>query len=192
MLDSKARPVISKLTDVIGRGLAKMGFTANSLTLMGLAASGVSAGFLASGHRIVAGAVLLGGGLIDVFDGAVARARGSSGPKGAFLDSVCDRASDGAVLGALVWWEVERAPRLAVLALVVLIASFLVSYTKARAQSLGFKCDVGVAERAERVLVLGVGLISGLIEPALWVLAVATLVTVVQRVVVVLRQASPE
>ncbi|HEV7534831.1 MAG TPA: CDP-alcohol phosphatidyltransferase family protein, partial [Acidimicrobiia bacterium] len=128
----------------------------------------------------------------DVLDGAVAKSGGTAGPRGAFFDSVCDRVSDGAVLGGAAWYYAGRDPHLSVLAFAVAMLSLLVSYERSRAESLGFNGKGGLMERAERMVVLGVGLTFGRLTFALWVLALLTAVTVVQRFLLVWRQATPE
>jgi CDP-diacylglycerol--glycerol-3-phosphate 3-phosphatidyltransferase len=143
-----------------------------------------------TGHLFWGGAVSLLAGLPDMLDGAVAKASGSAGPRGAFFDSVVDRLSDAAVLIGVVFWAAADGPaRAAPLAAGVLALSLAVSYVKARAQSLGFDCEVGIAERPERLIVLGAALVTGLVEPGLWLLLAATAITVGQRVVHVWRQA---
>jgi CDP-diacylglycerol--glycerol-3-phosphate 3-phosphatidyltransferase len=191
LLSSKARAVARHVVDPVGQALARAGVTANALTIAGLAGSAAAGALVGAGWTTIGGAVTLLAGLPDMLDGAVAKASGSAGARGAFLDSVTDRLSDGAILLGVIWLAADTdQPRVAVLAALVLTLSQIVSYTKARAQSLGFTCDVGIAERAERVVVLGLALLLGLLEAGLWVLAVATAVTVGQRVWTVLQQAS--
>jgi CDP-diacylglycerol--glycerol-3-phosphate 3-phosphatidyltransferase len=102
---------------------------------------------------------------------------------------VVDRLSDAAVLAGIVWLaSVRGQPTLVMLAALVLGLSLIVSYIKARAESLGFVCNVGIAERPERVIVLGIALLIGHAEAGLWVLAAGTAVTVVQRILVVWQQ----
>jgi CDP-diacylglycerol---glycerol-3-phosphate 3-phosphatidyltransferase len=133
----------------------------------------------------------------DMLDGAVARARGTSGPWGAFLDSTLDRVGDGAVFGALALWYAGRGNDLTLCAVAIydLVAGAVTSYAKARAESLGMTCNVGIAERGERlVAILVLTGLSGLFGVAvlrdigLWGLAVATTVTVAQRMIEVRRQ----
>jgi CDP-diacylglycerol--glycerol-3-phosphate 3-phosphatidyltransferase len=190
MLSSKARTAANRVTEPVGRALARTGVTANALTMVGLAGSVIAGGFVGAGQERLGGVITLLAGLPDVLDGAVAKASGSSGPRGAFLDSVVDRLSDAAVLLGVVWLAADTGqPRLAVLAALVMALAMVISYTKARALSLGFSCEVGIAERPERVLLLGGFLLLGLIEVGLWVLLVLTAITVVQRVWTVWRQA---
>jgi CDP-diacylglycerol--glycerol-3-phosphate 3-phosphatidyltransferase len=191
VLSSKARSAVRHVVDPVGQSLARAGVTANTLTLLGLCGSLGAGVLIGTGRMVLGGLVSLLAGLPDVLDGAVAKASGSAGARGAFLDSVVDRLSDAAVLLGVIWLAADRnTPRLAVLAALVLTFSLIVSYTKARAQSLGFSCDVGVAERPERVIVLGLALLLGVLEAGLWVLLAATVVTVAQRVWTVWQQAS--
>jgi CDP-diacylglycerol---glycerol-3-phosphate 3-phosphatidyltransferase len=186
---NKARNSFRHVTEPAGHALAKAGFTANSLTVIGLAGS-VGAGILiASGYARVGGLLSLLSGLPDMLDGAVAKATGRSSRRGAFLDSVVDRLSDAAVLAGIVWLGISRnEPRVAVLAAMVLALSLIVSYVKARAESLGYECNVGIAERPERVVVLGVALLVGHVLAGLWVLVIAAAITVVQRIMRVWQQ----
>jgi CDP-diacylglycerol---glycerol-3-phosphate 3-phosphatidyltransferase len=190
---NKARNSFRHVTEPAGHALAKAGFTANSLTVIGLAGS-VSAGILiASGYARVGGLLSLLSGLPDMLDGAVAKATGRSSRRGAFLDSVVDRLSDAAVLAGIVWLGISRnEPRVAVLAAMVLALSLIVSYVKARAESLGYECNVGIAERPERVVVLGVALLVGHVLAGLWVLVIAAAITVVQRIMRVWQQPDVE
>lgn len=137
--------------------------------------------------------------LTDLVDGAMARRRGQTGPFGAWLDSTCDRVADAAIFtGLLLWFTGEGDDRLlAGVTLFCLVGGSVVSYAKARAEGLGLTCDVGLAERAERLILVLLGtLLAGLgltaaLGVALWLLAAATAVTVVQRLVEVRRQAVP-
>jgi CDP-diacylglycerol---glycerol-3-phosphate 3-phosphatidyltransferase len=190
---NKARNSFRHVTEPAGHALAKAGFTANSLTVIGLAGS-VSAGVLiASGHARVGGLLSLLSGLPDMLDGAVAKATGRSSRRGAFLDSVVDRLSDAAVLAGIIWLGIaSNQPRVAVLAAMVMALSLIVSYVKARAESLGYECNVGIAERPERVVVLGIALLVGHVLAGLWVLVVAAAITVIQRVMRVWQQPDVE
>src|SRR4051812_37962050 len=136
--------------------------------------------------------------LLDMLDGALARARGGGSVFGAVLDSVGDRAADAAIFGALVWWYSGRGDNrlLVLLALICLVLGVLTSYIKARAEGAGLSCNVGIVERTERLILVltGAGL-TGLGVPyavhvALWVLLVGSAVPVVQRVLVVRRDGS--
>jgi len=182
--------------DPMGRALVRLGVTPDAVTIAGTV--GVIAGsvfLLARGSLVAATIVITLCCLLDVLDGAMARARGYSTRYGGLLDSTMDRVADGAVFGALVWWffvSDQRVP--AVVALVCLVGGQVVSYVKARAEGLGFTCDVGLAERMERLILAGIGgLLTGFGVPwglpaAIWLLAVLTVITVVQRLVHVRRQ----
>ena len=128
----------------------------------------------------------------DLLDGAVAKASGTASPRGAFFDSVVDRVSDMLVLGGVAWYLASiDGGHAAMLPLAVLGASSLVSYERARAESLGFTARGGLMERAERMIAIGVGLLfSALMVPILWLMLALTLFTAVHRFVMVWRQAS--
>jgi CDP-diacylglycerol---glycerol-3-phosphate 3-phosphatidyltransferase len=190
---NKARNSFRHVTEPAGHALAKAGFTANSLTVIGLAGSVSAGALIASGHVRVGGLLSLLSGLPDMLDGAVAKATGRNSRRGAFLDSVVDRLSDAAVLAGILWLGVaSNEARVAVLAAMVMALSLIVSYVKARAESLGYECNVGIAERPERVVVLGIALLVGHVLAGLWVLVVAAAITVVQRVMRVWQQPDVE
>lgn len=174
---------VEAVTSPIGRGLARTGVTPNALTTAGLVLTGVAAWFVANGRPVTGGLVLVAGGLMDTFDGAVARAAGRSTPFGGFLDSVSDRIADGVILGALAWWVADQ-PRVFALAVTALVAAEVTSYVRAKAESIDLACSVGILERGERAVLLMAALVfhRWLLEPVLWVLAVGGVVTVVQRV----------
>jgi CDP-diacylglycerol--glycerol-3-phosphate 3-phosphatidyltransferase len=198
MLNLHARPALNRVLSPIGAGLARTGVTPDMITVVGTV--GVATGalvFYPRGHLFGGTVFITAFVFSDLLDGVVARARGTSGPWGAFLDSTLDRIGDGAIFGGLLWWYAGRGhqPILGALTLACLIGGTVISYAKARAEGLGFTCNVGIAERSERLIVVLVTTgFSGLGVPyiaaaGLWVLAVATAFTVVQRFVVVRRQA---
>jgi CDP-diacylglycerol--glycerol-3-phosphate 3-phosphatidyltransferase len=173
--------------------------TPNMLTLFGLVITGVGALLVATGQLLVGGIVLTFAGLFDIFDGALARAAGKVYRYGAFLDSTVDRYSEGVVyLGILIYFLDQHDGLRPIIVLIALAGSFLVSYVRARAQSLGFTCDVGILARPERVVIIVAGLlleslgikIGGWtpLTVALVILAVGTNFTAVQRVWVVWQQ----
>jgi CDP-diacylglycerol--glycerol-3-phosphate 3-phosphatidyltransferase len=190
------RPALSRLLTPVGELLARTPVTPNAITVTGTL--GMTAGALAlfpTGHLFAGTMVCTFFVLADMLDGALARVKGTSGRFGAFLDSTLDRVADAAVFGGLVLWFMLGGHNrlLAGVALFCLVAGTLVSYAKARAEGLGLRCDVGLAERTERLLIglVATGL-SGLgvpyILPAgLWLLAVASAVTFGQRVLAVYR-----
>jgi CDP-diacylglycerol--glycerol-3-phosphate 3-phosphatidyltransferase len=173
---------VAAVVGPFGRGLARLGVSPNALTTFGLVLTAGAAVSIARGHPILAGTLLLLGGAMDTFDGAVARAAARSTPFGGFYDSVSDRIADGMILAGIVWHVIDR-PRLLLLALVALVAAEVTSYVRARAESIDLECEVGILERAERALLLIVGLfVAPAFEPVLWVLAIGGTITVVQRV----------
>ncbi|MBL7494760.1 CDP-alcohol phosphatidyltransferase family protein [Frankia sp. CNm7] len=197
MLASKARPQINRLLEPFSRWAARTSLSPDLVTIIGtIGVVGGALGFFTRGVFFLGTIVITLFVFSDLIDGAIARARGISSKWGAFLDSTSDRLGDGAVFGSLVIWyagEGDSLP-LAGAALISLVAAAVTSYVKARAESLGFTCDVGLAERGERLLLLlvaaglyGLG-VPYLLPVALWVLAAATVITVAQRIWHVYRQ----
>jgi CDP-diacylglycerol--glycerol-3-phosphate 3-phosphatidyltransferase len=199
----------------LARWLAARGVTPDALTVAGLAFSILTALLFARGDFLAAAFILSLTGLCDMLDGDVARLRGVSSPFGAFLDSTLDRAGEGALFAGLAYYYFTRAQggvvwfrgdqmgerfgdpdghTLAVLALATMILSFLVSYTRARAEGLGLDCKVGIMERPERILALLAGALLGarFMPGVLGILFLLTLVTVVQRVYHVRRLTRPD
>lgn len=199
MLDNaKARRSLARFVDPVARLLLRLKVTPDGITWFGCGATiFVSAAFLAQGEFLI-GAILFGlFGLIDVLDGTMARMLGTSGPWGAFLDSTLDRISDSAVICALIYFYINTQGennQLAVVAgIVSLVMSLMTSYARAKAESLDATCTVGIAERAERNLIIWVALlISALVTDvmpyALALLAVVSTITVIQRLLFVRKQ----
>jgi CDP-diacylglycerol--glycerol-3-phosphate 3-phosphatidyltransferase len=184
------RPGFTRLFNPVIQALARTPVTPNMVTVAGTA--GVSASALALfpiGELFPGAAVATVFVFTDMLDGMLARVKGDSGPWGAFLDSTMDRVGDAAVFGGLTIWFI-RDPAdhvLAVVTLFCLACGMCVSYVRARAQSLGLACDVGLIERPERLLIgLTAAGLSGLGVPyvlpiGLWALAAGSLFTLVQR-----------
>ncbi len=180
----------------MGGFLARIGVTPNWLTFFGLLLNIPTAILIGSGRVFTAFWLLAGGGLMDLLDGAVAKARGGGTRRGAFFDSVADRASDALVFGGCAWLLAKDSPFLAVLPLACLATANLTSYTRSKAAEHGFDAHVGIMERAERLILLGLGLLfqtwfSALV-PALWVLLALSGVTAVHRFFAVWRQGEAE
>jgi CDP-diacylglycerol--glycerol-3-phosphate 3-phosphatidyltransferase len=178
------------LATSLALGLGRTGITPNGLTVIGLLLNVAVAIMLAGGHLMLGGVMLLFAGAFDMLDGALARATNQTTKFGAFFDSTLDRYSELIVLfGLLV--VLQASGRLTEAALVYAAAagSVLVSYARARAEALGFDCEVGLLGRPERIIVLAAGLIFGdqALLIALWLLAILTNVTAVQRIVHVWR-----
>lgn len=192
MFDKRCRTGVERGLRPVGSGLGKAGITPDQLTALGVLISALAAFAVASGRPLV-GALLLGASAIpDLLDGAVAKATGAASPRGAFFDSVSDRVSDTLVLGGVAWYLASaHGGHAALLPFAVVGASNLVSYERARAESLGFSARGGLMERAERMILLGLGMaFTAFLVPALWLMLVLTLVTAGHRFVMVWRQAS--
>ncbi|HVL98506.1 MAG TPA: CDP-alcohol phosphatidyltransferase family protein [Egibacteraceae bacterium] len=187
-LNAYARAATDRVLTPVGRAMARMGLTANGLTTAGLVLSAAGAAVVLAGYPRAGAWVLAVGAATDAFDGIVARERGTAGPFGAFYDSVADRVGDVLIFGTVAWL-VRDDPLLFGVAVFVLGGSQLTSYIRAKAESLGWNATVGVLERAERVIIILLAIHFAFVPLALWVLAAGTLVTVVQRVRAVLRQA---
>lgn len=177
-------------TETIGRLIGATGLTPNMLTVFGLLLNCGAAALILAGSLVAGGIVFLLASAFDMLDGAVARATGSASAFGAFLDSTLDRYSEGVVFAALIAVFAARGEEGHALgAALALTGSLLVSYARARAEGLGLECEVGLLQRPERVVILGLGLLVPglLLEAVVWFLAVVTNVTVLQRVLHVRR-----
>lgn len=171
--------------------LQATGVTPNGLTVIGFLLTTVAALLLARGSFLYGGLMLLIAALFDMLDGHLARATGQSTKFGAFFDSSIDRYSESVVLIALIYYysAASSRPLEPVLIAVTLVGSLMVSYTRARAEALGVECKVGLLQRPERVILLIIGLlIPFLMTAVLWLLAVFTNVTALQRIYEVYRQ----
>lgn len=196
ILSVVGKQATARLLDPIGQALLRAGVSPNAVTMLGTA--GVIAGafgFAARGKFIAAVVVITLCGLTDVMDGAMARSRGTTSRYGALLDSTMDRVADGAIFAGIIWWYHTQSDAWAMAAgLICLVMGQIVSYVKARAEGLGFDCHVGLVERAERLIIVGVGALLtafGLqwgLPAALWLVAVGSVVTIVQRMLHVGRQ----
>ena len=192
MFDKRCRPGVERGLRPVGSDLGKVGITANQLTAAGIVISVLAGLAIAQGWLIWGLVLLFLSGVTDVLDGAVAKASGTSSPRGAFFDSVSDRVSDTFVLGGIAWYLASvDGGHAALLPFAVVGASNLISYERARAESLGFNARGGLMERAERMLLVAVGLaFSAILVPVLWVMLALTVFTAVQRFVMVWRQGS--
>lgn len=192
MFDNRCRAGVERSLKPVGTGLKKVGISADQLTVLGLVLSAACAVAIGNGWLFVGWCLLAASAVPDVLDGAVAKASGTSSPRGAFFDSVVDRVSDTLVLGGLAWYLAStHSPHMAILPLAIVGASNLVSYERARAESLGFTARGGLMERAERMIAIGLGLLfSFVMIPLLWLMLGLTLLTAIQRFAMVWRQAS--
>jgi len=194
MFDGNFRAEAERKLQPVGQQLKRTGITADHITLLGVAISIGAAVAIGAGALRAGLALLILTALPDLLDGAVAKASGTASKRGAFFDSVADRFTDAMLLGGVAWYLSTSHPgRIAVLPLAVLGASMLISYERAKAESLGFDAKGGLMERAERFIMLGFGLLfSELLVGVLWVMLALSTITAAQRFVKVWRQASRE
>ncbi len=172
--------------------------TPNAISVTGLIGNLIAAVLILEHHFVLAGVAFILGSLCDMFDGRYSRMSGKGTPFGAFLDSTLDRVEEGIVLAAVAVWFAQDGNDVAVGATVIaVVGSYMVSYTRARAEALGVGGKVGIASRAVRVVILSAGLVFAagelvpdfdLLEPAIYVMAALTVFTALQRVLHVRRQ----
>jgi CDP-diacylglycerol---glycerol-3-phosphate 3-phosphatidyltransferase len=191
MFDGRWRGAVDRSTGPVGRKLQRIGVTADMLTATGLISATATAVAVGTGHLHLAIVLLILTGLHDLLDGPVAKASGTSSVRGAFFDSVTDRVSDVLILGGVAWYlETTHPGHLVLLPFAVLGATSLVSYQRAKAESLGISAKGGLMERAERMILLGIGFLSpSFLVPVLWVMLGLTMATAVGRFVKVWRLA---
>lgn len=188
MFTTRFETWVRRRAEALMKAIGRVPVTPNQVTVIGLGLTFVAAGLVAFGQLRWAGVVLIVAGSFDILDGALARSTHASYPYGAFLDSTLDRYSEGAIYAGLAAYFVGMGgplQRWLVLAtLAALAGSFLVSYVRARAQSLGFTCETGLFARPERVVVTVVGLILGgvVLYAVVFLLAILTNITALQRI----------
>ena len=172
----------------IAQALAKSDVSPNHVTVAGLLVNVAAAWLIMQEAFFFAGVIYLLGGGVDLLDGMLARASDKVSAAGAYLDSMLDRISEGVVLAAISYvFAREGQAGDASLVLLALLGSLMVSYTRARAEALGIDCKMGVATRAERVVLVAFGLVTGWLAPVIYVLVVLTGITVIQRIHATLR-----
>ena len=172
--------------------------TPNAISVTGLVGNLIAAALIFEEHFVLGAIAFILGSLCDMLDGRYSRMSGKGTPFGAFLDSTLDRVEEGVVLAAVATWFAKNSNDLAVAATVLtVVGSYMVSYTRARAEALGVECKVGIASRAVRVVILSAGLLFAageivpefdLLEPAIYAMAALTLFTTFQRVLHVRKQ----
>ncbi len=192
MLLSSIKAPVTRIITPLCRGLLRAGITPNWVSAVGGIGSSLSAALLyGSGHFFAGSIVVAIFVLFDLFDGAMARLAGTSSRWGALLDSTLDRIADASIFGAMAYWFSQSHDRNVPIMLGILVASYIISYIKARAEALDIECDGGVAERSERlVLILIVAALHGLgisyiFTAGIWVLLILCLITVLQRLSIV-------
>jgi CDP-diacylglycerol---glycerol-3-phosphate 3-phosphatidyltransferase len=192
MFDGRWRDAVDRSTGPVGSALHRRGITADVLTATGLISATATAAAVASGHLHIAIVLLILTGLHDLLDGPVAKAAGTASVRGAFFDSVTDRVADALLMGGVSWYLIGRHEgHLALLPLAVLGVTALVSYERAKAESLGLSAKGGLMERAERMILLGVAFLdSAFVIPVLWAMLVLISVTAIARFIKVWNEAS--
>ena len=189
MLRVPLKSGVTRLITPLARGMVAMGLTANAITVVGAIGSWLSSLYFFSQGDFFVGTLVIAFFLLsDLFDGTIARMTHSQGSRfGALLDSTLDRVSDAVIIIALLIWAVDREPNWHLPLYLALLTGFLISYIKARAEALDISCEVGIAERAERLIVLltstglfGLGVESAMVI-GLWFLTVINVITVFQR-----------
>ena len=196
MLHRSIKAPVTRVITPLCRGLLKAGITPNLMSAFGGVGSSLAAVLLfGSGHFFAATVVTTALVLFDLLDGTMARLSNTTSRWGAMLDSTLDRISDAAILGSIAYWLSKSHDRALPLVLALLILGSLISYIKARAEALDIACNGGIAERTERLIIvlLTAGLDGIHVHYAfaigLWLLFVLSVITVIQRLVIVYRGA---
>ena len=192
MFDGKFRAPIDKAMKPVGDALRRTGLTPDHLTIVGLVVGAGAAVAIGAGELGIGLVLAILAALPDLLDGALARASGAASQRGAFFDSTVDRITDALLLGGIAWHVAStESAHMSMLPFAVMGVSSLISYQRAKAESLGLEAKGGLLERAERIVLICLGLLfEVLLIPILWVMLVLTCVTAVQRFVKVWRQAA--
>lgn len=192
-LTDQLRTRLKGVLDPLGTFFNRIGLMPNTMTILGLVGNTFGAFLLAQGHMLAGGILILLMGPVDALDGTMARLRGEAGKFGAFVDSVTDRYSELVIFGGLLYYYVRQGDGLATLAVYAAAAgSVLVSYVRARGQSVGWDTKVGILTRMERYLVLAPALVVNWPLVGIWIIAILGNLTALQRIIDVRRQAYGE
>jgi CDP-diacylglycerol--glycerol-3-phosphate 3-phosphatidyltransferase len=192
MFDGHLRSSVDKAVKPLGDGLRRTRMTPDHLTIAGMVIAIGAALAIGAGHLPLGLLLVILAALPDLLDGALAKASNTSSQRGAFFDSVVDRVTDALLFGGVAWYFTnEHSPKTALLPLAVSAVSSVISYERAKAESLGLSAKGGLMERAERIILLCLGLLFPvLLLPIMWIMLVLTSITAVQRFVKVWRQAA--
>jgi CDP-diacylglycerol--glycerol-3-phosphate 3-phosphatidyltransferase len=192
VFDGRFRSRVDKGVSPIGSALGRTGLSPDHLTAFGLVMAFPAAVAIGTGRLGLGLILLIVSAIPDLLDGALAKASGTASKRGAFFDSVADRVTDAVILGGLAWYlQTTRHGHAALLPFSILAVSTLISYERAKAESLGFTARGGLMERAERIILLCIGLFASVIlVPILWAMLILTGATAVERFVKVWRQAT--
>ncbi len=191
MFDGKFRAPVDKAVKPVGRALRRTGLTPDHLTIVGLLVGIGAAVAIGAGELKIGLVLVILAALPDLLDGALAKATEAASPRGAFFDSTVDRITDALLMGGIAWYFASTEdPHLTLLPFAVAAVSSLISYQRAKAESLGIDAKGGLMERAERIIAICIGLLfEPLLIPILWIMLVLTSITAIQRFVKVWRQA---
>jgi CDP-diacylglycerol--glycerol-3-phosphate 3-phosphatidyltransferase len=191
VFDGKFRTPIDRAVKPLGNALRRTGLTPDHLTVIGLLIGVGAAVAIGAGHLLLGLVLVILAALPDLLDGALAKASNVASQRGAFFDSTVDRITDMVLFGGVAWYLASAdSPHMAMLPFAVMGLSSLISYQRAKAESLGLEAKGGLMERAERVVLLCIGLVwEPLLVPVLWIMLVLTAITAVQRFLKVWRQA---
>ena len=183
MFDGKFRTAVDARTAPIGKTLVKLGFSADALTGSGLLFAGATGWAIGTGRHLLAVVLLTLTGAHDLLDGPVAKASKLSSKRGSFFDSVIDRVSDALILGGVAYFLVaQQRGELVLLPFAIMTTTFMISYQRSKAESLGLEAKGGLMERAERMILMGVALLHhSLFIPVLWLLLILTAFTAIGR-----------
>jgi CDP-diacylglycerol--glycerol-3-phosphate 3-phosphatidyltransferase len=192
MFDGTFRKPVDKAVKPIGNALRKTGLTPDHLTILGLIVGIAAAVAIGAGQLQLGVLLVILAALPDLFDGALAKATDASSQRGAFFDSTVDRVTDAFLLGGIAWYLAgAESPYMTILPFAVMAVSSIISYERAKAESLGIEAKGGLMERAERIIALLVGLLFPvLLIPILWIMLVLTTITAIQRFIKVWKQAA--
>lgn len=198
MFDGDFRDQVDRAVQPVGKGLVAIGFTADVMTVVGIAMSAAAAVVIGSGRLALGLILMILTGLPDLLDGAIAKAAGTSSMRGAYFDSVSDRLTDIMLFSGVAWYLSDtRTDQMHMLPVAVMGVALMISYQRAKAESLGYDAKGGLMERAERFIALGIGLFLGafderLLLGTLWVMFALTAATAIQRFVKVWKQATAD
>lgn len=185
----RLRVIFKGILNPVAAFLNRLGLMPNTMTILGLVGNVIAAYFLSQGQMLVGGIIVLMMGPVDALDGSMARLRGEDSAFGAFVDSVTDRYSELFIIGGLIWYYSQQAqPLYVMLGYAAAAGSVLVSYTRARAQSLGKDSKIGILTRVERYLVMAPALIFNIAPVGLGLIALFSNVTAMQRIYDIRRQ----
>lgn len=192
MFDGKFRTPVDRAVKPLGNGLRRTGLSPDHLTIIGAVVSVFAALAVGAGYPRLGLLLVVLAAVPDLLDGALAKASGSSSQRGAFFDSTVDRFSDALLFGGMAWYLAStHSAHMALLPFAVMGVASIISYMRAKAESLGLDAKGGLMERAERIIALCLALLfPPLMVPILWAILVLTAITAVQRFAKVWRQAA--